>query len=73
VPEQQENPYFDPMAEEDGTSSDQDFLGTSSSAGAAEKPFATPVFGGYDSGANRSSGGSAGGGERSANRISIEA
>lgn len=75
VPEQEEDPFFDPTAEEDGPTPGQDFLGQSVPGSGAAQPFTTPVFGGYDSGGNGTFGGNggAGGTDRPVNRVSVEA
>ncbi|MBP3127019.1 hypothetical protein [Thalassospira sp. ER-Se-21-Dark] len=72
VPEQEEDPFFDPTAEDDDQSQSQDFLGQSVPDSGTTRPLATTGFGGYDSGGNGTSGGS-GRADRPANRISVEA
>jgi flagellin len=72
VPEQEENPFFDPTAEEDDPTQAQDLLGQSVPGSGAAQPFTPPAFGGYDSGGNGTSGGS-GTADRPANRVSVEA
>ena len=74
VPELKENPFFDPNAEEDDPTQAQDFLGPSVPGSGAAQPFATPAFGGYDSGGNGTfGGGGSGGADHPANRVSVEA
>ncbi|KJE36567.1 hypothetical protein UF64_02410 [Thalassospira sp. HJ] len=75
VPEQEEDPFLDATAEEDGTNPGQDFLGQSIPGSGAAQPFATPAFGGYDSGGNGTFGssGGTGGADRPTNRVSVDA
>ena len=72
VPEQEENPFFDPTAEDENSLSEEDYLGQSVPGSGAAQPFSAPAFGGYDSGGNGTSGGS-GGADRAVNRVSVEA
>ena len=73
LPEPEENTILDPDAEDDGTSDDQEFLAQTGQGGATAQPFATPAFGGYDSGGNGTSAGGGGAERAAANRVSVEA
>ena len=72
VPEQEENPFFDPTADDDDPTQAQDFFAQPVLGSGAAQPLATTAFGGYDSGGNGTSGGSSGA-DGPANRVSVEA
>ncbi|WP_417828875.1 hypothetical protein [Thalassospira sp.] len=72
LPEQEENTFLDPTAQEDDTTPGQDFFGSFIPGSGTAQPFATPVFGGYDRGGNGTSG-SGGDADRQINRVSVEA
>ena len=64
---------FRPKEYRELTGDDQEFLAQTGQGGATAQPFATPAFGGYDSGGNGTSAGGGGAERAAANRVSVEA